>query len=486
MMMGQTTRVAGLAVLISLSAVAQAADMPVEGFEPVAVPGAAQARSVDLHISNDLARVPRHYLSLQVTGDAQGPASVSPVLVDLLGRELIAEQQQVAAGEFTLAVDIEALAGRPVAMLRGVRLRHSGAALTIGGLRFALADEALPEPDVMVGEPRDDVSIQRALNSLGDRGGVVYIPAGTYILNRTVGVYGSNITIYGDGRATVLQSTWFENAGGFQVADQRNLRFSRLHLCGPPITSFRGYNQEGLAQPGDLGRPTVMSFGIGVFRCENVRVDHCEIELFGHSGVLFQSSTNCLLDHCLLHENFCCGFGYGLCVGGDTRAIFAEDNSFENNRHAVAAGSGVASYVARFNRMVNDAAVLPAWNQSPQAQLQLAFQQIDTHPGTGDARTCAHDNYVAMRNGRLRAGLSLRGEGGGWFFRNLIESAQVAISCGARAKQVWAWENEFVDCTAEWESDATGEVHVDRCPPDFAEIAYPHEFNRLGWWPGVH
>ena len=199
-------------------------------------------------------RTPRDYLADQVTGSAEGTAVVLLVLVDLFGDELFADEQHVVAGEFAFSADIEALSGRPIAMLRGLRLEHSGAALTISGLRFTLADEAPPEPDVTVGEPRDDTSIQKALNSLGEDGGVVYIPAGTYILNKDVRVYRSNVTIYGDGPATVLQSSWAHNAGVFQVADRRNIRFSRLHLRGLPITYFRGYNREGRAQPGDVDR----------------------------------------------------------------------------------------------------------------------------------------------------------------------------------------------------------------------------------------
>ena len=81
--------------------------------------------------------------------------------------------------------------------------------------------------------------------------------------------------------------------------------------------------------------------------------------------------------------------------------------------------------------------------------------------------------------------MDLRGEGGGWFFRNVIESTNVGIRCGSRADHIWTWDNLFIGVATPTETDLDRDIHFAQRPPDFAEIPYPHELNRPGWWPSA-
>ena len=100
--------------------------------------------------------------------------------MDILDREYRGQTAEVPTDQQAeVAVAIEQV-GRPVSMLRAVRLYVLGQPTEVLDLRITCAVEKLSEPDVVVQEPMNNASIQRALDSLGDAGGVVYLPAGVY------------------------------------------------------------------------------------------------------------------------------------------------------------------------------------------------------------------------------------------------------------------------------------------------------------------
>jgi len=431
----------------------------------------------DLLVSADLERTPRDYVKVTATVKTDGIARVALVLVDILDREYRSPPvQPTPAQETEISIDMQQV-GRPMSMLRMVRLYAEGKPVEVLGLRIYCAVEKLPEPDVTVEGPLDDTSIQAALDALGEDGGVVYIPAGEYVINNQVIIPADNITIYGDGRDTILQGVWFEARALILAEDKENLRVTRLHLRGLPIDEFRGYNDNKYAaKPEDVGRPSVISRGIRFVNCRNVRVDHCEVELFGHGGVLFYGGTDNLVDHCFLHENFRYGLGYGVVTPG-TKELHIEGNNFENHRHGLAGNARGASYIARFNRLVKDTATVPA-----EGWAQVRSHEIDAHAGCG--WIYAHDNYVAMRNGTMSSGAAMRGNPG-WLYRNVFVNCGRGIYCLGASDDVWTWDNEFSDCAANQHSTATGAIHLDEKPPNFAEIPYPYALNRMGWWPGA-
>ncbi len=453
-------------------------------FKPLLL-SAGEEGTVDLWFSDELERIPRNWVRVLTTVRAEGETVAGLVFVDVLRREYRGKLSTLQAGkEGEIGAEMEQ-AGRPVSLLRGVRLYYKGGPLRIANLRLLHTEETLPRPDVTVQGTFDDSSIQKALDALGPRGGVVCVPAGNYVIRNQIKVPVDNVTIYGDGAKTTLQGTWFETKALILAEKRQNLRLTRLHLRSLPITCFRGYSEAKYALPGDAGRPSVHGTGIELLHCHRTRVDHCEVELFGHAGLWCFGGSENLVDHCFFHENFHYGDGYGVCATA-TKDLFIEDNSFENHRHGIAAGNG-ASYTARFNRMIKDAAVLADWKQNADAINQLRAHDIDAHPGC--KWIFAHDNYVAMRNALMGGGAYMRGNPA-WLCRNVFENCVPGIFCTGQSDDVWTWDNRFIECKnpkgqlREEYSDATGAIHFRQRPPQFREIPYPCELNRFNWWPG--
>ncbi len=428
-------------------------------------------------ISDDLERTPRDYVKVVARVKGISKCRAQLALLDFLNREHRGEIVDIAADQVAdIAIDITKLE-RPLAMLRAVRVYAEGKRLDVLGVEFHCAVEKLPKPDVTVEGSLDDTSIQAALNELGEEGGVVYIPAGEYVINNQVTVPCNNVTIYGDGADTILQGIWFETKGMIVAENREDVRISRLHFRSLPLEEFRGYNNEQhAAKPEDVGRPTVTSLAVRLTNCTRVRVDHVEFERFGYSGILLRGGTEICIDHCFFHENFRYGLGYGI-VPCATTECYVEDNNFENHRHGVAGGRNtMASYICRFSRFVKDTKAVPeeGWKQ-------VTSHEIDVHSGCG--WLYAHDNFVEMKNGMMSSGACLRGNQG-WVYRNVFVNCNIGIYVVGACDDVWTWDNEFTDCPNEQLSKATGTINFDTKPDNFAEIPYPHSLNRMGWWPG--
>ncbi len=441
-----------------------------------------EKRGFNLLPEGELERTPRDYVKVTATVKATGSCRIELALVDILNREYRSEVVEPPPGQETkISVDMEQV-GRPLSMLRTVRLYAEGTPVEVLGLRIYCAVEKLPEPDVTVEGPMDDTSIQAALDSLGEDGGVVYIPAETYLINNQVIIPADNITIYGDGCDTIIQGTWPDSKGLFKCESRTNLRFTRLKFRSLPITDFRGYsNERYVEKPEDIGKPSVTSRGIELHGCTNTRIDHCEIAFFGHAGIIHYGGTDNLVDHCFLDANFRYGYGYGVATPR-TRELYIEDNNFENHRHGIAGNAGGASYIARFNRLVKYAKVFPSWNQSAKGINQLRAHEIDAHAKCG--WIYAHDNYVAMYDAVMGAAAHMRGNQG-WLYRNVFENCSPGIYCSGNSDDVWTWDNVSLTEHPLQASKAQGNIYFDQKPDNFAEIPYPYALNRMGWWPGA-
>ncbi len=213
-------------------------------FKPLTLGPAADGKSLDLFTSEHLERTPRDYVRVTAAVKTSGAAETALVLVDILDREHRGPVAKLSRGEEQeLSIDAEHV-GRPMAMLRAVRLYVKGEAVEISKLRFFCASERVPKPDAVVKadsldindlqewlderatkvgtavkdrlprldtfvkDPKDGAAIGAALDSLGKDGGVVYIPAGTYVIKSgPIKIPSDNITIYGDGGVTIIQGT---------------------------------------------------------------------------------------------------------------------------------------------------------------------------------------------------------------------------------------------------------------------------------------
>ena len=449
-------------------------------FAPVMVaPGEQDVTPTYLVPPGDLERTPRDYLRVRASVESDGVASAKLIIIDLLGREYGTEAVTIGAGTpVELVTEARRPDGSPISMIRTVRLDVTGQPVRCTRLLFECAAEYLPEPDVVVEGPLDETSIQKALDALGPDGGVVYIPPGEYTINNTVTIPVDNVSIYGAGKATLLQGVHMDGTPLLRAEGRQNVRICRLHLRSLPLETFRGYNDQRYAEkPEDVGRPSLRSCGIHIFGCRRVRLDHCEIERFGYGGVLIRDSSELCFDHSFYHENFCYGLGYGI-VPCATEECYIEDINFENHRHGTAGGGGTqASYTTRFNRYVKDISAVPetGWKQ-------VTSHEIDVHSGC--RWLYAHDNWVEMKNASMSAGACLRGNSG-WVWNNVFTNASHGVLVVGDSTDVWTWDNECHSVTNPNSSSATGQVYFDHKPENFAPIAYPSAFNTRGWWPGV-
>ena len=428
--------------------------------------------------SDDLERTPRDYVKVVAEVKAISKCRAQLALLDFLNREHRGEIVDIAAGHVAeISIDITKLE-RPLAMLRAVRVYAEGKGLDVLGLEFHCAVEKLPKPDA-IAEGSDDKAIQAALDSLGEDGGVVYIPAGTYLINEQVTVPCDNVTIYGDGSKTILKAMWYEAKPMLLLSERENVRITRLLFRGWPETEFRGYtNPKYVAKPEDVGRKdNVMTRAVDFLTCDRIRFDHCTVELCGHTGLIVRGPGEICIDHCFFQKNFRYGYGYGV-VPCATKECYIEDTNFENHRHGVAGGRDTkASYICRFSRFVKDIKAVPeeGWKQ-------VTSHEIDVHSGC--EWLYAHDNFVEMKNGMMSSGACLRGNQG-WVYRNVFVNCNTGIYVVGACDDVWTWDNEFTDCPNEQLSKATGTINFDTKPDNFAEIPYPHKLNRMGWWPGA-
>ncbi len=448
------------------------------GFEPVTV-GAQQGEVVELLGPGDLERTPRDYLAVAATVKSAGNSEVALTLVDVLNREYTSQTVELTADkENTISLDMDAI-GRPVSLLRAVKLSCKGAAVQVSDLRFYCAAERLPGPHVTIEGPQNSSSIQAALDALGADGGIVYIPAGTYLLTEQVNIPTSNISIYGDGPDTILQGTWTGAADLIVADNKQNLRFSRLHLRSLSEDECRSHPAG--TKPLDEKPPaSAKKRGLHIIGCENVRVDHCEVELFGNVGIMFTDCTNSLVDHCFAHGYFPYASGYGIGARGCDET-YIEDNNIENHRHGITTYNGCHKSYERYNRLVKDPFVVPEWYTDAKSITYLSSYQVNAHPGCG--WLCVHDNYIAITTGLMWTGAEMRGNSG-WLYRNLIKACTIGITCTRDSDDVWTWDNEFQSVTVNHVSTAEGRIHFGEKPPDFTEIPYPHQLNRMGWWPG--
>ncbi len=449
-------------------------------FRPVTL-DPSQADSFDLVTAGDLERTPRDYAKVAATVKTEGIARAALVAVDILDREYQGEVVRLPRGEETeIALDLGQV-GRPLAMLRAVRLHVQGQAVQVLKVRIYCAAEKLPEAEATVQGPLDETSIQAALDSLGENGGVVYIPGGTYTINNPIVVPASNISIYGEGRDTLLQGTWTGAKELIVAEDKENLRLSRLHLRSLSLEECRSHEAFASQSPEQRHASSVLKTGIELRDCNQARVDHCEVELFGNVGIMFEGGTDNLVDHCFVHGYFPYGAGYGIGARG-TKEIYIEDNNVENHRHSITTYKGCERSFERFNRLVKDPYVVPDWYHDAKSITYLSSYPINAHPGCG--WVCAHDNYIAMTTGLMWSAGEMRGNSG-WIYRNLIKATTLAIMCRAGCSDVWTWDNQFIAATQKYGSSAESGIHFGEKPPDFVETPYPYKLNRMAWWPGA-
>lgn len=175
-------------------------------------------------------------------------------------------------------------------------------------------------------------------------GGTVRVPAGTFSLGGSATIQ-DNVRLIGAGSdATILNTTGTSQT---LTIHGDNVRLTGFALVNVP---YEGGN------------------GIYVRDAIDFRIDNLRIEGYGNEAAINVDGlyTRGVIDHCYIKSKRVSNIGYGVVVRKSTNwwpevfestpdvqqdAVFIEDNTFENCRHAVAGNNG-AYYVFRYNHCI--------------------------------------------------------------------------------------------------------------------------------------
>jgi len=301
-------------------------------------------------------------------------------------------------------------------------------------------------------EPGADISgeIQAAVNTLRDLGGgVIYLPAGDFQFNNTIGNtyaqrFPGGISIIGQGiDQTILRSngsTFFDINHWGQFSD--GFRISGISFYGAPEESGTYTNQ-----------------GIRITNVVDFRIDHCHFERI-HYNIIVNSlegypQSRGVIDHCSI---IAAGLGtvYGVADArvwqedmmlGTAEATFIEDCYMEDLGHPGASFGG-GHYVLRYNEIVDS-------------------HSIDAHgpgfdsSGRGARATEIYGNNIYHNPGDYGwTAIGLRA-GGGVIFGNTFQTydhyARFSIDTQGynatggeyptlnQIHDMWLWDNTLID-----------------------------------------
>ncbi len=214
---------------------------------------------------------------------------------------------------------------------------------------------------------------------------VVFLPAATYEIEKTVRVPGE-LVILGEGSKTICRAK-DRNIRMFEVAGD-GVRFTRLKLQGADTTTSTTNNTHGI-----IAR-----------RVRNVRIDHCELLGFSYAITVCVEAT-AQIDHCVIHHNLRDGLGYGVAIysGGYTLVC---DNHFYQNRHSLASNGALDwSSPKRLGRYVHKPGFRKThWefvhNRVGSNDLSpYELCAVDTHPGMDGTFVVEGNLFENLRHG---------------------------------------------------------------------------------------
>ena len=302
-------------------------------------------------------------------------------------------------------------------------------------------------------------------------GGTVHIPEGDFSLGGSVTIR-RDVKLVGAG----MDKTIIRTRGTSMVvqATGENIRISGFSLIS---TNYDGGN------------------GIKIDNCIDFRVDHLHIEGYSDEAGVFVTGvdTRGVIDHCYIKMKPVSNLGYGVVIYrddvwnedmqlGTKYAVFIEDSTFVNARHAVAANAG-AHYVFRHNLV----------------QQGVVGQQVDAHGAywgskEGTRAVEVYDNVIENPTSGSERAIGIRG-GGGVIFNNVIKGYEYAVLLHIEDGQdlslypvyhqvhdLYIWDNSY-DGTAEvvisTQNNSREFIKENRdyfryAKPDYVPYPYPH------------
>lgn len=150
------------------------------------------------------------------------------------------------------------------------------------------------------GKTDDTVALQKAADSLPDDG-VLYLPAGIYIVDRACVIFRGKkrVRVYGDGKATIVRPS-VQGVASEKQDYHSTIAFdmcSDLTVHGMTFESkgegYGNIDAHGALAPGDPRAAAIANFGgsaLVVSRSDNVKIENIDARRCGSCGVVYLSS----------------------------------------------------------------------------------------------------------------------------------------------------------------------------------------------------
>ncbi len=215
-------------------------------------------------------------------------------------------------------------------------------------------------------------NIQTAVNSAVN-GDLIQLPAGQFILNKTVNIT-KFLSVAGQGLGqTILYRSETTTDASLNQVSMFRFNINSATSSGIVISDMTLKSKKPSLVNGD-GLSRSVDMGIELIKCVDFVVTRCRFEFFGNGAVSVLHDDN--LARGLVYKNEfvhnakgydALGLGYGVVVYGvnstwiadpkfgSSNFIFIEDNLFDYHRHSVA-GGGCGLYVFRYNTVKNNIA----------------------------------------------------------------------------------------------------------------------------------
>ncbi|HXC05845.1 MAG TPA: right-handed parallel beta-helix repeat-containing protein, partial [Bacteroidia bacterium] len=259
-------------------------------------------------------------------------------------------------------------------------------------------------PVVKIPAPSKGRELQQALQAALDTahdGDEIRLPEGAYPITKTICI-SHYVSIRGAGSGKTLLCRPEGLSDDLLSSDTLCCLFrfctTTNWLPGLIVSDIGFQSKRPMRQSGD-GGSLAADIGIQFTHCQNFTVTRCRFEYFGNAAISVIHSDSVargLINKNSFYHNVKgpdgLGLGYGVVVFGENKKwmdevhwgsdnfIFVEDNIFEGQRHAIAAG-GCGMYVFRYNSVYNN--ILGAYSA----------QAVDAH----EARCIPGLNYYSTR-----------------------------------------------------------------------------------------
>ncbi|MDQ6524506.1 glycosyl hydrolase family 28-related protein [Nocardioides sp. LHD-245] len=230
----------------------------------------------------------------------------------------------------------------------------------------------------LTGSGDESAAIQAAIDALPAAGGVVLLPAGTYLVGTTIELR-SRVTLRGAGRS----STLLRDHASLGARPVISVVGSAAEPLVDVVITDLGI-RNGTASTGDY---TDGKDGVVVDRCDGFTLERCLVrEIQGSDGITFKYSRNILVQHCRFHR---CNYSmlYVLVECEDIRILENEFDTLTStvspNTYAIGTGGdrkGEGRYWLR-----------NLWIERNVVRNNPIWEGIDCH---GGENVFIQDNYV--------------------------------------------------------------------------------------------